>query len=163
MKDRRESKKKKNQLIYTYRPRPSKPKPEPEQDQLAHYFWSDKARLNNITDTMPTASGFLGSLALGAAMRVFQTALGGSPAKLTQKVTGYGVMMSLTASFYYFIYDPSMTRNQELLQRRLVSLREQREKKERLLSVDDQEDRIFTARDRGRFFKLFEKYSQPYK
>lgn len=112
---------------------------------------------------MPTAGGFAFSLASGAAIRLFQTGLSGAPPKLTQKLIGYGTMMTLTGSLYYFILDPQIETNRELLNRRLAALREQRERKQDLVNFEDQELRLFTAKDKGRFFRLFDKYSQPYK
>lgn len=72
-------------------------------------------------------------------------------------------MMTLTGSLYYFILDPQIETNRELLNRRLAALREQRERKQDLVNFEDQELRLFTAKDKGRFFRLFDKYSQPYK
>ncbi|CAD1813696.1 hypothetical protein FOB58_005143 [Candida parapsilosis] len=112
---------------------------------------------------MPTPGGFAFSLASGAAIRLFQTGLSGSPPKLSQKLIGYASIMTLTGSFYYFILDPSINANRELLSRRLAALREQRERKSDLVTFEEQEHRLFTAKDKGRFFRLFDKYSQPYK
>ncbi|KAI5968554.1 hypothetical protein CANMA_002299 [Candida margitis] len=112
---------------------------------------------------MPTAGGFVFSLASGAAIRLFQTGLSGSPPKLSQKLIGYGAAMSITGSLYYFILDPQINTNRELLSRRLTALREQRERKSDLVNFEEQESRLFTAKDKGRFFRLFDKYSQPYK
>ncbi|KAI5964555.1 hypothetical protein KGF57_001047 [Candida theae] len=112
---------------------------------------------------MPTVGGLAFSLASGAAIRLFQTSLSGSPGKLSQKLIGYGSIMTLTGSLYYFVLDPQIEQNRELLSRRLSALREQRERKSDLVSFEEQESRLFTARDKGRFFRLFDKYSQPYK
>ncbi|KAI3405173.1 hypothetical protein KGF56_002011 [Candida oxycetoniae] len=112
---------------------------------------------------MPTTGGFAFSLVTGAAIRLFQVGLSGSPSKLSQKVIGYATAMSITSAIYYFIYDPQMTHSRELLERRLIMLREQRQRKEDLVSTKDLKNRLFTSNDRGKFFQLFEQYGQPYK
>ncbi|KAI5956762.1 hypothetical protein KGF54_000379 [Candida jiufengensis] len=113
---------------------------------------------------MPTTGGFIFALTSGAAIRLFQTGLSGSPPKLSQKLIGYGSTMTITGLFYYFIIDPSIQSNRELLVRRLTQLREQRSKRNAIVEgIEHDEDRLFSSNKRGRFFTLFDKYSQPYR
>ncbi|KAI5962984.1 uncharacterized protein KGF55_002776 [Candida pseudojiufengensis] len=113
---------------------------------------------------MPTTGGFIFALTSGAAIRLFQTGLSGSPPKFSQKLIGYGSTMTITGLFYYYILDPAIQSNRELLVRRLGALREQRSQKNKLMEgLEEEENRLFDSNRRGRFFALFDKYSQPYK
>lgn len=89
--------------------------------------------------------------------------LAGSPPKQIQNLTGYLVFGGLTSAFYLGVWDPLVTNNRELVQRRLEMLKEQRQLQNELLKSDGEPHKFFTSKDRGNFFRLFDRYAQPYK
>ncbi|CAI5760814.1 unnamed protein product [Candida verbasci] len=113
---------------------------------------------------MPTISGLLYSALLGTSARFIQTGVSGSPSKFTSKLAGYGIFISTSIGIYIFGIEPQLQHTSNLLQRRLLQLRDQRQ--EQIEFYDDlnkNDDRIFKPQDRGWFFRYYDSWSQPFK
>ncbi|RCK57432.1 hypothetical protein Cantr_07009 [Candida viswanathii] len=109
---------------------------------------------------MPTATGILLSSVFGTTVRLLQTSMSGSPAKLASKVAGYGLTIGATIGVYLLIIDPTLESNRKLFNRRLELLREQREKKAEF--YDFQPAKKELPYKRGAIFGLLDKLGAKY-
>ncbi|EER34203.1 conserved hypothetical protein [Candida tropicalis MYA-3404] len=109
---------------------------------------------------MPTATGLLLSSVFGTTVRILQTSMSGSPAKLSSKLMGYGLTIGSSVGVYLLLIDPTLENNRKLFNKRLALLREQREKKAEF--YDFQPAKKELPYKRGAVFGLLDRLGAKY-
>lgn len=123
------------------------------------YSTSTHSRYTRVL-IMPTAAGLLLSSVFGASARLLQTAMSGSPSKLSSKIIGYSTFMGFSTAIYLLVIDPTIQNTNLLFERRLTLLREQREKRAEFYDFEPATKQH--PYKRGAFTQLLDKFGAKY-